>query len=218
MGITQKIDILGQQFELHPSGAAYWEDEGLLLIADLHLGKVAHFRKHGAAVPADLALENYKRLNEVIRYFNPTRLTFMGDLFHSSMNTDWDHFANWKLSQRLEIDLIFGNHDIISSHKFEELGIQLYEELNLKGILLTHHPTEVEDSFNIAGHIHPGVKLRGAGRQSMRLPCFFRSERYMILPAFGIFTGKHTLKPGPKDQVYAMAEGQVIELNHPKKS
>ncbi|NNF20211.1 MAG: metallophosphoesterase, partial [Flavobacteriaceae bacterium] len=78
--------------------------------------------------------------------------------------------------------------------------------------LLTHHPEEREGLFNFAGHIHPAVKIRGQGRQSMRLPCFFKGPRQMILPAFGTFTGMHTLEQKKENEVFAIAEDQVIKL------
>ena len=68
--------------------------------------------------------------------------------------------------------------------------------------------------FTISGHVHPGIRLRGKGRQSMRLPCFFARQNGILLPAFGTFTGLHILKPAPDDQVFAIAEQSVIPIRH----
>ena len=208
--MTLALTIEDQHFDLHPSGALYWQDKQMLLIADVHLGKVAHFRKHGAAIPAELGEVNFQNLDAVIAHYEPTFVCFLGDLFHSSLNSDWLAFEAWVQDQQTQFILVTGNHDIISHHKFEQLGFEVCDSWEDAEFLFTHHPTETTNRFNIAGHIHPGVRMRGAGLQSIRLACFFKSERQMILPAFGIFTGKHILAPKTGDQVYALVQGEVV--------
>ena len=79
--------------------------------------------------------------------------------------------------------------------------------------LFTHEPLENKSNYyNLAGHLHPGVKLRGKGKQTHRLACFYFDQNGGILPAFGAFTGLSTL-PIKKDvQVFAIVEGQVMKL------
>ena len=185
----------------------------MLLIADVHLGKVSHFRKHGAAIPAKVAHENLEKLTEVTNHFQPKTVCFLGDLFHSNLNAEWNDFAKWIEYTSAKVVLISGNHDIIPNYLFEEVGVEIYEELKLEKFLLTHYPTEVEEYFNFCGHIHPGVALQGSGRQTVRLACFFKSENQLILPAFGNFTGKYTLKPTEKDDVFVIADDEVIQVN-----
>ena len=72
MSIT--IDIRSAQFTLHPSGAIYWHAQNMILIADVHFGKVAHFRKNGAAIPTAASEENYRKLNDLIQTFNPEKI------------------------------------------------------------------------------------------------------------------------------------------------
>ena len=45
------IEIHTHQFVLHPTGGIYWKEKQSWLLADIHLGKVAHFRKNGIPVP-----------------------------------------------------------------------------------------------------------------------------------------------------------------------
>ena len=45
-----ELQIKQQRIQLLPEGAAYWVNTKSLLIADAHLGKIAHFRKNGFAV------------------------------------------------------------------------------------------------------------------------------------------------------------------------
>lgn len=210
--MTKEIIIRNQHFTLHPSGVVFWIETNMLLVSDVHLGKINHFRKFGAAIPHEALYGNYHLLNSVIDHFNPRTICFLGDLFHSSINKEWEIFARWVKAISPEVILVTGNHDIISPVYYEDLGIALKSHWEIGFFLLTHHPTEKDGYFNFSGHIHPAVKLRGKGRQSLRLPCFFKSENRMILPAFGEFTGSHVLKPESGDEIYAIAKNEVVSI------
>lgn len=211
--MTKSITILNQHFILHPSGVLYWEEEDLLVISDVHLGKVSHFRKFGSAVPQNAVVGNFQRMDLVLEFFKPSKIVFLGDLFHSSLNREWLLFESWIENVSAEVILVEGNHDIISPLKYEDLGVQFLPEMTSKNFLLTHHPEEREGYFNFSGHLHPGVKLTGLAKQTLRLPCFFKSANQMILPAFGEFTGKHILSPKEGDEVYVVTKKEVIHLN-----
>ena len=57
------LTFADQSFELHPTGAIFWPKEELLIISDVHLGKITHFRKYGMPIPNDAALENFEKLD-----------------------------------------------------------------------------------------------------------------------------------------------------------
>jgi uncharacterized protein len=207
-----KISINNQHFILHQSGAAFWEEKKILMISDLHLGKIAHFRKHGMAIPEKALLENFMRLNEVLDLFRSETIVFLGDLFHSAINNEWLFFAEWTKERSQQIILIEGNHDIIAKKYYADLNVEIYEELIIDDFLLTHYPTTRENFFNFCGHIHPGIKLKGLGRQFLSLSCFFRKPHQFIFPSFGEFTGNFYLIPEENDQVYAITKEEVIEI------
>ena len=207
-----KIEIGNNSFTLHASGAIFWKEKKILLISDVHLGKIAHFRKHGLAIPENAIVENFNRLDEVVALFHPKKIIFLGDLFHSKMNAEWNLFAYWVHKIQTEIVLVEGNHDIIDRKNYADLNIKIHSKLIIGDFLLTHHPNETERFFNFCGHIHPGIKLKDLGRQSMKLACFFRKDKQLILPAFGEFTGNYFMKPNENDQVYAIAMNEVIRV------
>ncbi|MBC7525165.1 MAG: ligase-associated DNA damage response endonuclease PdeM [Flavobacterium sp.] len=204
--------INNQTFTLHKQGVIFWSEKNILLISDVHLGKVAHFRKHGMAIPNDAIFENFTRLNLVVDFFQPETIIFLGDLFHSKMNKEWELFSNWIKEIRQEVILVEGNHDIIKKHNYENLNIKVCPELLIDDFLLTHHPKEREGFFNFCGHIHPGIKLKGIGRQYLNLSCFFQKPNQMILPAFGEFTGNFYLVPTENDLVYGISSEGVFEV------
>ena len=198
---------------MHGSGALFWAEKNMLLIADVHFGKVAHFRKYGAAIPTSASKSNFTKLQQVVSETNPKTICFLGDLFHSVMNNEFLAFKKWAEPSTAKLILVAGNHDIISPHEFEALGMTVVEKLHLDGFLLTHHPTNSETHFNISGHIHPGVRLEGLAKQMTKLPCFFKRKQQLILPAFGSFTGKYILKPTKEDDVFVIVEGEVIRVS-----
>lgn len=208
-----KIQIQDETFILHPSGAVFWEDQNILIISDVHLGKVSHFRKHGIAIPQNAVAENFKRLTDVIENFCPEKVIFLGDLFHSAKNTEWNLFENWVTKCKSQLILVAGNHDIIDEKHYHQIGISVVQILEIGNFFFTHHPTEKDDLFNFSGHIHPGIILRGLGMQSLKLRCFFHKSNQMILPAFGEFTGKFILKPETDHIIYAIAGNEVILIN-----
>ncbi len=206
------INIQHQQFILHPLGAMFWEEKSVLLISDVHLGKISHFRKFGAAVPKHAMHKNYILLDELIKQYEPFNICFLGDLFHSSFNREWDLFENWVAKTPAKITLVTGNHDIIAPEKFEALDIDQIEELIIDDFILTHHPEKREGLFNLCGHIHPAIMLQGFGRQKIKLPCFFKSKNQMVFPAFGTFTGTHLMTPKKEDEVYVIADNEIIKV------
>jgi len=210
--MTKTIDIKGNTFILHPSASVFWEDRNVLLISDVHLGKVSHFRKHGVAIPENSILRNFERLDSVLQYFNPEKVIFLGDLFHSKKNQEWELFTDWLQSKKVEIILVAGNHDVIDQKHYELLNVKVVSEITSDGFLFTHHPEERDDFFNFCGHIHPAIELRGIGRQFIKLPCFFKRPNQMIFPAFGEFTGTYVLTPEENDCVYAIAQDQIVTV------
>ncbi|WP_418498044.1 ligase-associated DNA damage response endonuclease PdeM [Flagellimonas sp.] len=210
--MTLDIHIQGKEFQLHPLGGLFWVEKSLLLISDVHLGKVNHFRKFGAAVPRKAIHKNFVLLDMIVADFQPFQICFLGDLFHSSLNKEWELFENWVAKTPAEIILVSGNHDIIAPEKYRQLNVEIFPELIIDNFLLTHHPEEREGLFTFCGHIHPAVKLYGFGRQKLKLPCFFKSKNQIILPAFGEFTGTYTMNPSKNDEVYAIVENAVMKV------
>lgn len=213
-----KYDCLGNHFILLPEKAILWQDTATLLVADVHLGKVGHFRKAGIGIPKDLEQEDLAMLSDLINEYRPERVIFLGDLFHSDMNNDWDWFVLWRdLYRHVEMILVRGNHDIIHDKFYTALGFKLYDNLDEGPFLFTHEPLSetklaVAGKYVICGHIHPGVKLSGKGRQSVTLPCFYFGRQQAVLPSFGKFTGRYRIRQTEGGQVFGVLKHKVVPL------
>lgn len=216
-----RAEIAGSNFELLAEKAVYWKEQNILLLADLHLGKINHFRKSGYPVPVSANDVNTTVLIDLLNKFNPGRTIFLGDLFHSHYNEEWEvlgqvirHFKS------CSFELVMGNHDIMSALQYERHQVRVHQSsLEIDNILFTHEPlAEVPGKkYNLSGHIHPGARLYGKGRQALTLPCFYFGQNKGILPAFGSFTGLYPLQPKKGDRVFVIAEGSVIEMHHEQK-
>ena len=207
------VDILNEEFCLYPQKAMFWKSQKTLLLSDLHLGKINHFRKAGIPVPSKANDHNLELFIDLIRICNPRRIVCLGDLFHSHYNAEWEVFGEVvKHFSAITFELVLGNHDIMGKYQYTRKGIMLHDTLRIGNFLLTHHPLESvpEGVYNLAGHIHPGVFLKGKGRQALTLPCFYFGEKQGYLPAFGKFTGLARIAPGKEDKVYIVAEDKVM--------
>ena len=207
-----EADVFGELLELHPQKAAFWPKHKILMVADLHLGKINHFRKAGIAVPTRANDKNIEVLVDLFWKTKPERVLFLGDLFHSHYNPEWEVFGEVvKHFESISFELVLGNHDIMSERQYERKGIRFYEELQIGPFLFTHHPVEKEltDLYNLAGHIHPGVRLVGKGKQQLRLPCFYFGRSSGLLPAFGMFTGLASIKSQKDDKIFVVAENKI---------
>jgi uncharacterized protein len=211
-----EIEILEEQIVLFPQKAVYWKRYGILLVADLHLGKINHFRRSGIAVPNKANDRNIELLVELIALTNPKRVLLLGDLFHSHYNPEWEVFGELvRHFAHVSFELVIGNHDIMSAHQYARKGIVLHQALQIDRFLFTHHPLEdiPNNLYNISGHIHPGVVLRGKGRQSVTLPCFYFGSRQAYIPAFGLFTGLAKIAPKKDDKVFVVADDKILSVS-----
>ncbi|MDT8346556.1 MAG: ligase-associated DNA damage response endonuclease PdeM [Flavobacteriaceae bacterium] len=210
----QEVVFENQHFELLPEAAVFWKSKQVLIVADLHLGKSAHFRSKGFAIPQHADAADLEKLEKVINNKSARALWFLGDLFHSHKNSEWNTFVNWVQRQSIPMTLIKGNHDVIATDLFEALGIQVLKRKHEAGISFTHEPEEDNNTPNIAGHLHPGVAMQEKSLKKHKFSCFYWNNRQLIVPAFGGFTGKHIIKPNRKtDKVFIIANQQVIQYN-----
>ncbi len=195
----------------------YWQQQNAIIVSDLHFGKTGHFRKHGIAVPQDIFKEDIQRLVTIISHYKPQQLLVVGDLFHSHANKEMELFSKWRHDfSQLHFHLIKGNHDILEDSWYLQNKITVHHEcLMLDQFCFVHDPNEAvatNGRYVFSGHIHPGVTVNGAGKQSLRFPCFYFGETYAVLPAFSRFTGMVSMKLKKTDKVFAIVNESIIEI------
>lgn len=211
-----KISLNGTTAVLLPERAVFLPGSGALLIADVHIGKAHHFRKNGIPVPSAGDADNISRLEALIARKEAREVYFLGDLFHSAPNAADRSFTEFLEKHRqISFTLILGNHDINPLRDFSEARLRAVASEEKEGCLLTHFRTEHPSLFNLSGHVHPAVRLRGAGKQYMKVPCFRFDfmQRFGILPSFGDFTGSHVITPEKGTGIFVVAGNEVIQVS-----
>ena len=212
-----EIGLGTERLWLLPQLAAYWPRRNMLLIADAHLGKAAAFRSAGVAVPAGTTEENLQGFSQLLESTGAGRIVFLGDLMHNAAarKAAGTAFIRWRARHAdVEMILVRGNHDRHAGDPPCEWGVTCVDEPHrVDGIALAHFPQAVPGAYAIAGHLHPAAHLVGRGRESLRLPCFYVTPGFAILPAFGAFTGMADVSPTPADRVYAVADARVIAIS-----
>lgn len=216
-----KFHLDHQTLWLSAERCIFWEDQKSLILSDLHFGKSGHFRKSGIAIPQNIFKEDLQRLFSLIQYFNPLQLLIVGDFFHSDANKEIDMFLKWRSDVvNLKIHLILGNHDILTKKFYDNANIDTTDEtLSINNFCFTHDiekscksNTTATNIFTFSGHIHPGIRVSGAGKQELHFPCFYFTKDHAILPAFSRFTGLSKIKPKPSDKVFVIADNRIVKL------
>lgn len=160
-----------------------------------------------------------QRLVDQVAYFNPSRIIAVGDLFHSEANREMELFQKWRNDlPGIEFLLVKGNHDILADSWYERAGIQVFHGQWQRGNMhFVHDPEEIEttltsEEYIFSGHLHPGVRFDGVGKQSLYFPCFHFGSTNAILPAFSKFSGHATVRATKTDKVFAIVEGKIISV------
>ena len=208
--------VAGEELFLMPERVAFWPANGTLFVADFHLGKAAAFRSSGIPLPSGTTTENVERLDRAVARTRADHVVFLGDFMHSALGRTprtFERFAAWRRSRpTLRLTVVRGNHDVKAGDPPGEWGARCIEAGESLGpFVLNHEPGASRGGYALAGHIHPAVRLSGAG-ESVRLPCFWFGKRYGVLPAFGAFTGNAEVRPRQGDQVFVIAEEEVLKV------
>lgn len=215
----------GVSFHLYPDGTAFAPELNVLFIADVHLGKSAHFRAFGIPTPKGIHEHAMTALHAAIGRHANAQVVFLGDLFHNLQNHETaDLHELISTYPDSDFHLIVGNHDI-DLPQWPELHI--HSSLDFDSLVCLHEPPGADFNANIpfdrermaerypnrhllCGHLHPGALLRGKGRGRVRIKAFYFGDGIGVLPAFGPFTGAHALQVD--GQYFGIAEGQVLPL------
>lgn len=212
---TLEVRLAGETVLLDADRALVWEDR--VFVADVHLDKAATFQRAGLAVPLGDESGDLARLAALARRHDAREIIVMGDLVHAPPRPGGateDVVNAWAAAHpELSLSVLLGNHDRDAAKRLAHWPVRwLTGEQRLGPFVLRHEPTgEIRaDTFELAGHLHPVLRLRDGRRDAARLPGFWQHSGGMVFPAFGSFTGGHAVRLAPGDVFHAIAgEGMV---------
>lgn len=216
-GPEVSVELGGETLQLLAQKAVWLPRSHTLLVADAHIGKAVSFRALGVPVPRGTTSDTLARLSALVRRHAAQRIVFLGDFLHSARAhapATLAAVARWR-EQHAEMQLLLvrGNHDDRAGDPPAALRFTVVDEPWVEGgLALCHHPRPSPGAYVLAGHLHPCVGVGGRARERLRLPCFHFGTQVGVLPAFGSFTGMHSIERAPGDRVFAIADDTVQEL------
>jgi uncharacterized protein len=185
-----KFGLLGVRATLRASGALWIERARTLVVADLHLEKGSAYGARGQLLPPYDTRETLARLAAEVEALDPQVVVLLGDSFHDgSAEARLDPADGRRLAalaRRRALAWVVGNHD--ADGPSCALPGQVVERLEVEGLTLTHEPRPGAAPGEVAGHLHPAIKLVRYGR-GVRRRCFLTDGERLVLPAFGAYAG-----------------------------
>ncbi len=180
--------VNGADLVAHHSGAIFWPEQSLLMVADLHLEKGSSRADRGHFLPPYDTAATLRRLSAVIREFDPATVACLGDSFHDGRAegrlADGDIAAIQAMTGAREWFWILGNHDPRPPVHLGGAGLAHLQ----CGPLTLRHVANGGAAGEVAGHLHPKASVRLRGRRLTRR-CFISDDLRLILPAFGAYAG-----------------------------
>lgn len=170
--------------------ALYLKKEKTIIIADLHLGYEGALHEEGISIPRFQKRAMLKRMSRLIKRYEPETVIVDGDFKHEfskNLRQEWREVNDVLdfLMENCKVKVIRGNHDNYLKTILSKRNVDLYERLDLGGIVLSHgHKDLTWEGILVMGHEHPSLALRDRVGALLKLPCFLVSPRVIVLPAF----------------------------------
>lgn len=170
------------------SGALWWPAQRVLIVSDLHLEKGSSYARRGQMLPPYDTGATLSLVEKACCALQPERVISLGDSFH-------DRSAELRLSQEDTARIcalteaydwvwVEGNHD---PDPPKYLGGRANKVLRMGALVFRHEPTG--ERGEVAGHLHPAVKVVSKTGRAVRKRCFVSDGARTIMPAMGAFAG-----------------------------
>ncbi|MEA2834739.1 MAG: uncharacterized protein QOG66_2941 [Methylobacteriaceae bacterium] len=211
-----EVVLAGVALKIDPLGALIYEDERILIVADLHLEKGSSYAKRGVMLPPYDTATTLARLAVLMARWSPRRAIALGDSFHDNSGpermADSDHVSLAALQAGRDWIWIAGNHD---PNIPADVGGERLPALDIGALHLRHEPRAGAQLGEIAGHLHPIARIAGKRRR-----CLITDGSRAVMPAFGAYAGGlnihdetfEPLFPRGRKRAHVLAESQVFEV------
>lgn len=218
MSATLGIELAGEQVVLDADRALVWQAR--VFVADVHLDKATTFQRAGLAIPLGDEAHDLERLAALARRHQASEIVVLGDLVHAPPRpggvTERTILRWAEANPGLRLSVVLGNHDRDAADRLAHWPVHwIPAGTSLGPFLLHHEPTDrrVGRGYELAGHLHPVLRLRDGHRDAARLPGFWQRPHGLVLPAFGSFTGGHAVTLGVGDVFHAIAGEGIVSID-----
>ena len=182
--------------------SVFLPSDGILAIADLHLGYSWVQRRRGALMPVTMPETTASRVATLVEDYRPRHLVILGDLVHQATRQAGVEEALQQLASAIPTDVIWtvctGNHDRNLGTLLDRLNrpSRLLPHWDAGGCRLQHGDVETQDGsserfvlegsrlFHVIGHEHPALRLGDGVATEAKVPCFLIGGDVLVVPAF----------------------------------
>ncbi len=184
------LTLCGKELLAEASGALYWPDEELLIVADLDLSAGARLGERGGFVPPSDPRAKLAQLTRTLARHRPRLVVVLGAPHRHAM-----------LEEALDDEVRALVAELIASSEAwcwvgragvgeaaAALGGEVETELRVGGLTLRHRPFVGPANGEIAACYRPAARIAVCGLDLKR-PCFVGNGRRLVMPAFASHAG-----------------------------
>ena len=172
--------------------AAWFPNERVLAVADVHLGYAWAHRLAGQLMPITPPTDTLARLKELQGDYQPKEIVVLGDIVHRAVALESLEKEMREIMAGLSqshLTLLLGNHDRRLQQVVKQWGllVELAEVREMRGHVLVHGDKALTRNGKqriIMGHEHPAISIGDGVTTSQKCPCFLVSDTVIVLPAF----------------------------------
>jgi len=184
----------GDRYDVYPGGAALVRDEGVMVVADLHLGCEAALEYEGLSLPRVQTRRIEATLCDLLDSVGPRRLVVAGDLKHNfsrNLVQEWEDVTRFvrTIAGMVDLEVVKGNHDNYLVTILRESGIPLCSDVRVGEVSIVHgHRGSAPTGPVVMGHIHPALAVRDSVGGTVKVQCHLHDpdRDILVLPAMSL--------------------------------
>jgi metallophosphoesterase superfamily enzyme len=185
-----RVSLCGRSLYAEATGALYWPDEALLVVADLDLAATPLLGERGGfAPPADPRARLGALSRACVRSRAQTVVVLGGPVRHGSLEDAIDSECRERLRELVaDCGAWLWVGDQGAREAARTLGGEACQAIRINGFTIRHRPFTGPITHEIAGCYRPAARIV-LGGYDMKRPCFVANGRRIVLPAFATHSG-----------------------------